>query len=161
MVKYLIRKYEDSIDNLYIRMLIKRLYKIPTEEWIGIWDTLNRWEMPISFYDIIPIYGYKGTAKSHDRLFKTITPVTKIIESTHSIKELLRFRNVRHETLKSDDEFEYWFANVRGNKNETGYYYRMSFVEGLKWWEDDVFKKLCDTFGWSYDEAEDKPTTKK
>lgn len=135
--------FEDYIDNKLSQKIIKRLLSTPKDEWLSIGHTFNRWEFPIEFYDLIPSWWSKEWDKHlRDRAFRITNSVASEISKEFSTKEQLRFHNVTIGSM-TDEQFEYWFGNIRNNPNSSSIYYdRMFNIEKIKWWEDDTYSKI-------------------
>lgn len=138
----LVKKYKDFIDSLYINKMKKKLNETPKDEWLSIYETLNKWEFPVVFYKHIPLYVYDGTKKSHDRHYNIIRKIMESIEEEFSRKEILKFHNQIGGKYMSDSHFEYWYNNVRRSENSGEYYRRLFLFEDIEWWKDNVFEKL-------------------
>ncbi len=102
--------YFNVIDGELMKLLEKRLYEVPVEEWVKINNTFNGWEFPEQFKDLQPSwYGTSYSPILRDRMFWLHRRVMDITENKVGKKALLRYHNV--ESLKSmtEPEFETWW----------------------------------------------------
>jgi len=152
--------FTNKSNNRISRKIIKRLYEIPKDQWIPIYSKFNIWEFPEQFYDLIPMidpYCWKGIGykKKCNTALKIIAPVLAIITKEFGEKELLRYHNVNYGDM-TYDEFEYWYEKVRPHINIVGktsiqsseYHNRKNKINKIKFWEDDIFEKLCKADVW-------------
>lgn len=128
-------------DNRRAKRLIKRLYELPKENWLRIDHTLNRWEFPMEFFDLMPHWWL--LKKDMDRQMAIISPVMHIVNEEFGRKEQLRYHNVFNGKM-TNEEFEYWFNLNRNDIDIHTYYDRKHKVKTLNWWQDDIFQKLSD-----------------
>lgn len=125
--------------------LVQRLRSMEKEKWIYISHTFNSWEFPVEFYDLIPKWWNQPV--HYKRKCKVINPLMTIVDKHFTRKEQLRYHNVFRGKM-SNDEFEYWFYLDTNGLDITEYYERKWKIEGLRWWQDDVFEKLTDAKVW-------------
>lgn len=143
-----VRFFQRVSDERLAKKLVKRIYSLPKEEWIEVEHTFNRWRFPMKFYDLMPKWWLKKWDKQKgERAIKIISPVMNIVHKEFGNKEELRYHNVYLGKM-TNDEFEYWYDFARGTESISAYYDKKFNVEKIKWWDEDVYKKLSELNVW-------------
>lgn len=142
MLKSLVTKWQLFLDKKLSRKILNRLESLDRNKWLYIGDRFNRWEFPIEFYDLIPKWYMLGCNVKRAMLITSLT--MQRIRTEFGYKEELRAHNVGMKM--TNDEFDFWYDNVRGsnNGNIDSYYDRVFKMEEIHWWEDAVWAKISE-----------------
>ncbi|HNQ42536.1 MAG TPA: hypothetical protein PKL22_10600 [Saprospiraceae bacterium] len=125
------------------RKLVERLKSLPDDEgqWIGYYDTFNKWEFPVEFYDLIPMgWTAELSREAMKKKSEIIHDVMEVVKNKYGDKEILRRHNVNHHHSMTNEEFEHWYS--LSSDKQTEYHERRMYIERIHWWKDEVFKKI-------------------